>query len=117
MSQEPSIFTKIINGDIPSDILYQDDDCICIKDIQPQAPVHLLVIPKKPIPRLVDATEEDKSLLGHLMLKVGHIAKQCGVEEAFRVVINNGEEAGQTVFHLHIHILADKKFEENTLTS
>jgi len=112
----PSIFTKIINGDIPADILYQDEHCICIKDIQPQAPTHVLVIPRKPIPRLVDATEADKALLGHLMLSVGEIARNLGVDEAFRVCINNGEMAGQTVFHLHIHILAGKKFKENSLS-
>ncbi len=112
---EASIFTKIMNGDIPADILYEDDDCICIKDIQPQAPTHLLLIPRKPIARLVEASEEDKLLLGQLMLKVGDIAKQLGVDEAFRVVINNGAGAGQTVFHLHLHILANKKFDEGSL--
>lgn len=113
---EDTIFTKIMNGDIPADILYQDDHCICIKDIQPQAPTHVLLIPRKPIPRLCDATAEDKALLGHLMLSVGDIARKLGVDEAFRVCINNGEMAGQTVFHLHIHILAGKKFKENSLS-
>ncbi len=114
MSEE-SIFSKIINGNIPADIVYEDDQCICIKDINPQAPTHVLVIPRKPIPRLVDAGEEDKALMGHLMIVVGNIAKQLGVEEAFRVVINNGEAAGQTVFHLHLHILANKTFSEGSL--
>lgn len=114
MSEE-TIFSKIINGDIPADIVYQDELCICIKDISPQAPTHVLVIPKKPIPRLVDACEEDKALLGHLMLSVGKIAEQLGVQDAFRVVINNGEAAGQTVFHLHLHILANKTFSEGSL--
>lgn len=113
---EDTIFTKIINGDIPSDFLYEDDLCICIKDIQPQAPTHLLLIPKKPIPRLVDASDEDKALLGHLMLKVGELSKQFGIEDAFRVCINNGANAGQTVFHLHIHILAGKTFSEGSLS-
>ncbi|WP_086930200.1 histidine triad nucleotide-binding protein [Agarilytica rhodophyticola] len=112
---EETIFTKIINGDIPADIVYQDELCICIKDINPQAPTHVLVIPRQPIPRLVDANEEDKALLGHLMISVGTIAKQLGVEDAFRVLINNGEDAGQTVFHLHLHILANKKFSEDSL--
>ncbi|GLS25996.1 histidine triad nucleotide-binding protein [Marinibactrum halimedae] len=111
---EDTIFTKIINGDIPADKLYEDDDCICIKDISPQAPTHVLLIPKKPIPRLVDATDEDHALLGKLMLKVGDIARQLGIDEAFRVVVNNGQEAGQTVFHLHLHILAGKKYEEQS---
>ncbi len=110
-----TIFTKIMNGDIPSEIVYEDEQCICIKDISPQAPTHVLVVPRKPIPRLVDATEEDKALLGHLMLSVGKIAEQLGVGDAFRVVINNGEAAGQTVFHLHLHILANKTFSEGSL--
>jgi len=112
---EETVFSKIIKGDIPADILYEDDECICIKDIHPQAPTHLLVIPRKAIPRLADATDEDKTLLGHLLLKVGDIARKLGVDEAFRVVINNGEGAGQTVFHLHFHILANKKFSEASL--
>jgi histidine triad (HIT) family protein len=109
---EETIFTKIINGDIPSDKVYEDDLCICIRDISPQAPTHLLVIPRKPIPRLVDATPEDHALLGHLMLTVGDIARQVGVNDAFRVIVNNGADAGQTVFHLHLHILAGKAFSE-----
>lgn len=109
---EETIFTKIINGDIPSDKVYEDDQCICIRDISPQAPTHLLVIPRKPIPRLADATANDHALLGHLMLKVGDIARQVGVDEAFRVIINNGANAGQTVFHLHLHILAGETFSE-----
>jgi len=107
-----TIFSKIINGDIPSDILYEDEHCICIKDIVPQAPTHLLVIPRKPIPRLVDATQEDKALLGHLLLSVGDIARKVGVDDALRVIINNGANAGQTVFHLHLHILAGQTFKE-----
>lgn len=111
MSEE-TIFTKIINGDIQSEKLYEDDYCICIKDISPQAPTHLLVIPLKPIPRLADATDEDKALLGHLLLSVGDIARKVGVDEAFRVIINNGANAGQTVFHLHLHLLAGQTFTE-----
>jgi len=109
---EVSIFTKIINREIPADIVYEDDQCICIRDINPQAPTHVLVIPRKPMPRLCDATDEDKALLGHLMLKVGDIARELGVEDAFRVVVNNGAQAGQQVFHLHLHILAGKAFKE-----
>jgi histidine triad (HIT) family protein len=114
MSEE-TLFTKIINGDIPADIVYEDEHCFAIKDIAPKAPTHLLVIPKKPIPRLVDASAEDKALLGHMMLIVGEIAKKAGVDEAFRVIINNGEGVGQTVFHLHLHILGNKKFSEDSL--
>ena len=110
-----TIFGKIIRGEIPVDKLYEDDDCICIKDIAPKAPTHVLIIPKRSIPRLVDATEEDKAVLGGLMLRVGDIAKQLGIGDAFRVVINNGEGGGQTVFHLHIHLLGDKQFDEAQL--
>jgi histidine triad (HIT) family protein len=112
---EETIFTKIINGDIPSDKVYEDDDCICIYDVAPQAPVHLLVIPRKPIPRLVDASPEDKALLGHLLLRVGDIVRQLGIDDAFRVIINNGANAGQTVFHLHLHIVAGKNFAEQKM--
>ncbi len=112
---EESIFIKIMKGDIPADLVYQDDHCICVKDINPQAPTHVLIVPRKPIQRLADASAADKMLLGHLMLKAGDIARLLGVEEAFRIVINNGEGAGQTVFHLHLHLLADKTFSENSL--
>ena len=112
---EKSIFSKIMDGDIPADIVYEDSDCIAINDISPKAPVHVLIIPRKPIPRLVDATDDDRALLGQLMLKVGDIARQLGVDEAFRVVINNGESAGQSVFHLHLHLLANKRFVEEDL--
>jgi len=104
-----------MNGEIPADKVYEDDECICIKDIAPKAPVHVLLIPRKPIPRLVDATDEDQALLGRLMVKAGEIAKELGVGDAFRLVVNNGEEVGQTVFHLHLHILGGKLFNEEQL--
>ncbi len=110
-----TIFSKIIKGEIPADIVYQDDHCICINDISPQAPTHVLIIPKKAIPKLADAEEQDEALLGHLMLVAGKVARQLGVDEAFRVVINNGAKAGQSVFHLHLHLLARKVFAENSL--
>lgn len=114
MSEE-TLFSKIIKREIPAEIVYEDEFCICIKDIAPKAPVHVLLIPRKPIPRLVDATDEDRELLGHLMTRVGVIAKQLGIGDAFRTIINNGADAGQTVFHLHIHILGDKAFTEDKL--
>lgn len=116
MTTDISIFTRIMQGEIPADILYEDDHCICIKDIAPQAPVHLLLIPRKPIPRLVDASQDDQALLGQLMVKAGELAKQHGVGDAFRLVINNGAEVGQTVFHLHLHILGGKLFNEAELS-
>lgn len=111
----PSIFSRIIAGEIPSDILYQDDLCFVIADIQPKAPTHLLLIPKQEIPRLVDAKSEHQSLLGHMLLVAGQMAEKFGIGNAFRLVINNGEDAGQSVFHLHMHIMGDKKFSESEL--
>ena len=101
-----TLFTRIIEREIPSDMLYEDDVCVVINDIVPQAPVHMLVIPKKPLPRLVDATVEDQAILGHLLLIAGEMARKFSVDEAFRLVVNNGADAGQTVFHLHLHVLA-----------
>ena len=111
----PTLFTRIIEGEIPADVVYRDEQCIVIKDIAPKAPTHLLVIPVKPIARLVEASEEDKMLLGHLMWVAGEVARRAGVDDAFRLVINNGEGAGQTVFHLHLHILGNKQFSETDL--
>jgi histidine triad (HIT) family protein len=107
-----TIFGKIVRGEIPSEFLYEDDHCVAINDINPQAPVHVLVIPKRGIPRLVDAVEDDQALLGHLLLAAGRVAEQLGVADAFRLVINNGQGAGQTVFHLHLHIIAGRTFAE-----
>ena len=105
-----TIFQKIIEKEIPSEFIYEDDLCIVINDINPQAPLHLLIIPKKPLSKLSDAQEKDLNLLGHLMLVAGNMSRKFNVEDAFNIVINNGEKAGQTVFHLHIHLLAgDKK--------
>ncbi len=103
-----TIFSKIIKREIPADIIYEDDLCLSFKDINPQAPFHALVIPKKPIEKVSAAVQEDKHLLGHLLLKAGEIAADQGYEDNFRLVINNGEGAGQTVFHLHVHILAGR---------
>jgi histidine triad (HIT) family protein len=103
-----TLFEKIINREIPSDILYEDDLSFVIKDINPQAPTHLLIIPKKVIPKLSDASEDDQMILGHLMLVAGKIADQLGLEETFRLVVNNGAKAGQSVFHLHLHLLSGR---------
>ena len=104
-----TIFTRIINREIPADIVYEDDLCLAFNDIQPQAPTHVLLIPKKPIAKIADAGPEDQELLGHLMLKAGAIARDLGAEN-FRLVVNNGAEAGQSVFHVHLHILAGRPF-------
>lgn len=110
-----TIFGKIINGEIPSEFLYEDEHCIAINDINPQAPVHVLVIPKKGIPRLVDAGAADQALLGHLMLVAGKLAQQLGVGDSFRLLVNNGAGAGQTVFHLHLHIIGGMEFSEGRM--
>ncbi|MEL0102623.1 MAG: histidine triad nucleotide-binding protein [Gammaproteobacteria bacterium] len=107
---EKTLFEKIIDREIPADIVYEDNYCIAINDINPQAPIHILLIPKKPIQKLSDCTNEDKNLLAHLFLKIGDITKKLNINDAFRININNGEKAGQEVFHLHIHILSGRKF-------
>ena len=104
-----TIFQKIIEKEIPSEFIYEVDLCIVINDINPQAPLHLLIIPKKPLSKLSDAQEKDLDLLGHLMLVAGNMSRKFNIEDAFNIVINNGEKAGQTVFHLHIHLLAGNK--------
>ena len=103
-----TIFSKIINREIPADIVYEDDLALAFKDINPQAPVHILVIPKKPLPKLADASTEDQALLGHLLLTAKKVAEQAGLGNGYRVVINTGEDGGQTVYHLHLHILGGR---------
>jgi histidine triad (HIT) family protein len=105
-----TIFSKIVAREIPADIVYEDDDCLAFRDVNPQAPVHILVIPKKPVTMLADTNDTHKNLLGHLLIVAKQIAKDEGYGDAFRLIINNGEQAGQTVFHLHVHILAGRKF-------
>tara|TARA_Y100001968_G_scaffold4256_1_gene3764 strand:- start:539 stop:874 length:336 start_codon:yes stop_codon:yes gene_type:complete len=103
-----TIFDKIINGEIPCDEVYSDEKCLAFKDITPQAPTHILIIPRKAIPSLREIKKEDQELLGHLLLKGTEIANSVGLE-SWRTVINTGEEAGQTVFHLHIHIIGGRR--------
>ena len=104
-----NIFLKIINKEIPADIIYEDDISIAFNDISPQAPTHILIIPKKEIQKISEADENDKELLGHLLLVAKKITDENNIKD-FRLVVNNGTEAGQTVFHLHIHILAGRAF-------
>lgn len=105
-----TIFSKIIEREIPADIVYEDERCLAFRDVNPQAPVHILVVPKKAVPRLSDAGDADRDMLGHLLLAATRVAEQEGIGDAFRLVINNGEKAGQTVFHLHVHLLAGRPF-------
>ena len=103
-----TLFEKIINREIPADIVYEDELSLAFKDINPQAPTHLLIIPKKPIEKLSDANIEDQALLGHLMLVAGKIAEQLNLDNTFRIIINNGAGAGQSVFHLHLHLMSGR---------
>jgi histidine triad (HIT) family protein len=105
-----TLFTKIINRQIPAEIVYEDDQCVAFNDVNPQAPVHILLVPRKPVDMLSNATIEDQALLGHMLLAAGKIARQLKIDGAFRLVINNGKEGGQAVFHVHMHILAGRKF-------
>ena len=106
MNLEPSVFTRIINREIPADIVYEDDKCIVIKDINPRARIHLLIIPKKPIATLFDLTPEDKDLMGHMMLLLPQLAQAQNLD-GFKTLINTGESSGQEVFHIHIHLLGN----------
>jgi len=103
-----TLFSKIIQREIPADIVYEDEQCLAFRDVNPQAPVHILVVPKKPIAMVADADEEDEALLGHLLTTASKVAKQEGHGDAFRLIVNNGADVGQTVFHLHVHILAGR---------
>ncbi|MBU6185156.1 MAG: histidine triad nucleotide-binding protein [Synechococcales bacterium] len=103
-----TIFSRIIRGEIPADILYEDQLAIAFRDINPQAPVHVLVIPKLAIAQLSDGESEHHALLGHLLLTVKRVAQQLGLTNGYRVVINTGEDGGQTVNHLHLHILGGR---------
>ncbi len=109
---EKTLFTKIIDGDIPGDFVHKDDSCFAIRDINPQAPVHILIIPRKPLVGIQGASREDQALLGHLMVVAREIADQEGlVEPGFRLVINAGDQGGQQVPHLHVHLLGGREMQ------
>jgi len=103
-----TLFEKIIQRKIPADIVFEDDQVLAFRDINPAAPKHVLVIPKKPISRIGAADTEDQSLIGHLMLKAAEIARELKLENGFRLVINNGPDGGESVPHLHCHILGGR---------
>ena len=107
---DKTIFQKIIDKEMPSTVIYEDELCIAIEDIAPAAPIHILLISKTLISKISDSRKEHQYLLGHLLLKVGDISRQLGIEDSFNVIINNGKKAGMTVPHLHIHIMSGKKF-------
>src|SRR4051812_6614069 len=103
-----TIFERIIAREIPAKIEHEDELCIVIHDIQPQAPVHLLLVPKKPIPRIEATTTDDQFVIGHLFLTAGILAKKLSLSSGFRLVVNNGPDAGESVPHLHVHLLAKR---------
>ncbi|GAB3030841.1 histidine triad nucleotide-binding protein [Bowmanella dokdonensis] len=106
-----TLFSKIINREIPADIIHEDDLSLAFRDINPQAPVHFLVIPKKPIATINDMEESDRELVGHLYLVAAKLAKEMGfAEEGYRAVMNCNPYGGQTVYHIHLHVLAGKPF-------
>lgn len=111
MSETDTIFGKIIRREIPADIVYEDELALAFRDIQPQAPVHILVIPKQPIAKLSDAESQDHRLMGHLLLTAKRVADQAGLTNGYRVVINTGADGGQTVDHLHLHILGGRSMQ------
>jgi histidine triad (HIT) family protein len=105
-----TLFEKICDREIPADIVYEDELCVAFKDIHPQAPFHVQLVPRKPITMLVNADVGDQALLGHLLLTAPKIATAAGFGDAFRLAVNNGAAVGQSVFHLHTHILAGRPF-------
>ena len=103
-----TLFEKIIARQIPANIIFEDDLCLAFRDISPQAPTHILLVPKKPIPRVSAASSDDQGLLGHLLLTASKIAQTENLAEGFRIVINNGSHGGETVPHLHVHLLGGR---------
>ena len=105
---EKTIFKRIIDGEIPADIVYEDEQCLAFRDISPQAPVHILIIPRKEIPSIDHLSDEDEQLVGHIYLVIKQIAAGEGLENGYRVIVNCGKEGGQTVDHLHFHLLGGR---------
>ncbi|CAG5116693.1 unnamed protein product [Candidula unifasciata] len=106
-----TIFGKIIRREIPADLLHEDDQCIAFNDISPQAPVHFLVVPKKPIVKLSDAEDSDEQLLGHLLIVARKVAKAKGLQNGYRVTINDGPDGGQAVYHIHVHVMGGRQMD------
>ncbi|KAH3870094.1 adenosine 5'-monophosphoramidase HINT1-like [Dreissena polymorpha] len=106
-----TIFGKILRREIPTPYIYEDDKCVAFMDISPQAPTHFLVIPRKPIQCLDEAQDEDETLLGHLLLVAKKVAKEQGLDNGYRVVMNNGADGAQSVFHIHLHVMGGRQME------
>ena len=105
---DKTIFKRIIDREVPADIVYEDDRCLAFRDVDPKAPTHVLVIPKQEIPSLADVSGEDGPLIGHMYLVMRNLARQLGLEGGYRVVVNCGPDAGQSVDHLHFHLLGGR---------
>lgn len=103
-----TLFQRIADGEIPATLLHQDDRCIAFRDIKPQAPTHVLVVPRKPIPRVGEAGPDDQALLGHLLITAAKVARDLGLKDGFRLVINHGRDGGESVPHLHVHLLGGR---------
>ncbi len=114
-TMEKTIFSRIIDGELPGDFVYHDEHLVAIRDINPAAPVHILIIPRKPIPSLRELEEGDQEIAGRLLLAVARIAEQEGLAEGYRVIVNTGTDGGQTVPHLHLHLLGGRTFTERML--
>lgn len=113
---EECVFCKIIKGEIPSEKVYEDEEVLAFKDIQPAAPIHILVIPKKHIATLLEVKPEDSNLISHIFQVINHIAKEMHIDqEGFRVIANCGKDSGQEVMHIHFHLLAGKKLGEKII--
>ena len=108
MSAPKTLFQKIADKEIPAKLIHEDAICVAFHDISPQAPTHVLIVPRKPIPRVAEATVEDQATLGHLLLVAGQLSRQFGLAKGFRIVINNGSDGGETVPHLHVHLLGGR---------
>lgn len=108
---EKTIFQKIIDREVDADIVHEDDRCVAFRDINPQAPTHILIVPRTPIPSLDDLTEEDEELVGHLFVVARELAQEEGLDNGYRTVINCGEDGGQSVYHLHLHLLGGRRLD------
>ncbi len=105
---DKTLFQKIIDGEIPSDIVYEDDTVVAFRDVNPQAPTHVLVVPRKPLDRIENMTTADEPLVGHMVRVATEIARREGLTGGYRLVLNNGADGGQSVFHIHLHVLGGR---------
>ncbi len=108
MTMPETVFQKIIDREIPADIVYEDDLCLAFRDVSPQAPTHVLIIPKKPIESIEQIADEDAELMGHLWITIRKLASELSLDDGYRVVVNCGKDGGQTVDHLHFHLLGGR---------